>query len=417
MSSSAQAQRIVEQLRFAVSSGALPVAASESGARLLARLSAPVRLALLGPRGAGKARVRDILAGRAVLPRQAHTASVELVFGSRERGRLVYSDGSAERFDGAPPDSTDWSSVALVRLQAPLPVLERISLLEVVADDPQDDLIAAAAWAVRRSDMLLWCTSDFGPAERAAWDVVPDRLKDHTYLVPRLPRGALFPTTIRDDVVGLLPLHMDPGPEDGAAALRSAVLAHVDRGRREDFDGALMFLERFKTVLPAIAKAAPVKTAAVPAEAPPSAADPALDPDTLAAPVRTRSVDDGFAAPQGGQADGLPEEDAAQGATAAPGDCLSPAFAMIRDAARSIDASIEGARPEWPSAVLAQCVETIEGLPSTSAVADPELSDLVAEAWDLMMLLQLEADASAAADAVALLLQVRRAVERRMAVA
>lgn len=375
MTAAPQGNRVVERMRTALATGRLPSAAQEAGARLLRRLSAPVRLAIFGLRGTGKTRVRDVLVGGSVLPPEAHKTSVELAFGSRALGRLTYSDGSEIEFDGVTSPATDWEHVALVRLQMPLPVLERISLLQIAADSPRDDLLAALNWVVRRCDMMLWCTRDFSEPERLAWATVPDRLRDHTFLVPQLPRGALFPNHVRDEVAGLLPLHREPGPQDGAARLRETVLAHVDRGRAEDFDGALLFLERFRAVL------SPDDEALVPVRAGRRAG---------AAAPRSRPVV-------------LP--------TAAP---LSPAFEILRAAAEGLSVRSDQSGPCWPQAILEHCVATVESLPPVPPAEDA-LSDLIAGASDLMLLLRLEGDPAAAADAVSLLVQIRRAVELRLA--
>jgi hypothetical protein len=119
--------------------------------------------------------------------------------------------------------------------------------------------------------MVIWCSQAFTPAERWLWSAMPDRLKDHGFLVltkadELIREGTLADADRRlDDIVaeefhslvpvatlqGLAALCRDTGTDrdalaaSGAEALISALLAHVEQGRRADLDAALLFLSRF----------------------------------------------------------------------------------------------------------------------------------------------------------------------------
>lgn len=171
--------RVVEQLGVALASGRLPADARHAGDRLLERLTAPVRLALLGLPGAGKSTLLNVFAGQQILPDHRGLPSLELAYGPRDEVRLVFGDGRVEERQGFDLADVDPVDLAFVGLRMALPVLERISLLEVVADGTAKEQAAALRWASRRCDIALWCSHRFGIAEQGLWRAMPDRLKDH----------------------------------------------------------------------------------------------------------------------------------------------------------------------------------------------------------------------------------------------
>ena len=125
----------------------------------------------------------NLIAGHRVVPADVKFPSFELSGSSEIR---CYVTGVDEvEVETAWPVATDfdWSSSTMVRLEHPLPSLGNIALIEVVTDGTDEDLALAVEWAAGRTDIALWCTQEFGPAEQAAWKAVPDALKDHSFLV------------------------------------------------------------------------------------------------------------------------------------------------------------------------------------------------------------------------------------------
>ena len=125
---------------------------------------------------------------------------------------------------------------------------------------------SAIDWAVRRTDIALWCSSSLfdAPMNKRVWSRVPDSLKDHAFLVltkadelsaakgPVLPRDRIWNRSSRKSFIRFSRLRrfkrlqansstsqvdeaMRSMPR-GGGALTSEILRHAERGRRADFD-------------------------------------------------------------------------------------------------------------------------------------------------------------------------------------
>jgi len=157
-----------------------------------------------------------------------------------------------------------------VRIEMDLPILQRISLIEVAVDGPAVDQVSPIDWAAKRADIVLWCTQRFEPAERALWASVPDGLKDHSFCI--LTKADAISQTgnlgheinqiqgvVAEEFHSLIPLAtlqaLSAGGPDGAVndkllaasggkALMSALLNEVALGRQADLDNAQLFLKR-----------------------------------------------------------------------------------------------------------------------------------------------------------------------------
>jgi NH3-dependent NAD+ synthetase len=103
---------------------------------------------------------------------------------------------------------------------------------------------------------------------------------------------------------------------------------------------------------------------------------------------------------------------------AEPGTPPSPAAAQIVDllAAKGARlAELEGAGGVDAARALDLCVEALEACAEIARDEGGGVAELIDEAADLMVLLQLEGSRGALSDAVALLCQVRREGEARLA--
>ena len=79
---------VIERLQRLQASASLSAQAGKTAETLVKRLSSPVRVTLLGPPGVGKSRLRDILAGEAVVPPDMKLPTTELR--SAERRQMEY---------------------------------------------------------------------------------------------------------------------------------------------------------------------------------------------------------------------------------------------------------------------------------------------------------------------------------------
>lgn len=187
--------------------GALAPAQMALGSRLLHQLDRPVQIAIVGPAGAGKGLLRDLLARQPALQ------------------GCVLAD--------------------------PVPV--------------QNAPVVRAA--VDQANVVLWCAPGFGPADHALWDAQPDRIRDHSFLVLTkadvlAARGQLsgvlaaLRDSSADACLGVFPIASPQamtatGLQDaaglrssGVAALTTAISRQIALDRGALHDRVLVFLGR-----------------------------------------------------------------------------------------------------------------------------------------------------------------------------
>ncbi|WP_158547390.1 hypothetical protein [Rhodovulum sp. 12E13] len=440
------------RLRALVLAGGLPARVAERAEALLARLEAPVRVALVGPEAAGRGAGLAALAGDetlADLPDLPGRPPLELRFGAE--ARVVRRLGCGALVEGADiAEAMADPEAALVTVERPLPALRRITLTDLVTEPSADDLLAALAWAARRADVAVWWSHGFGPDERAAWRSAPARLRDHGFLVldGAGAEARQAAAAARDDFLRVVV------PGQGVPAgpqLAAEVQRHVALGRQADADAALLFLQSHggdtsrapaSSVSPEPAApepAAPEPAAPEPAAPEPAAPEPATPgsatPERVvparapgAPPVSERPVSVGARLFGRGVAPERPRSAPRAAAPSAPplseplrAFCREGA-ARIRLRARRLRAGVAGRGAPPVARAGAETVralaETLDdmaegGLPAADADAQGELSALLSAAEETLVLLEAEADVAAAHDAVRLLAQLRHALEAR----
>ncbi len=436
MKDNATDDTVIETLEAALASSSLPTAARDYAQHLLRRLSSPVRLSVLGLPNSGKSELINMFAGRRLLPRNARLPTTELVYGEFDRMTVTWVDGRVTTEDKLDFDGVSGKNAAFLRIETPAPILQRISLLEVVTDGTALDLSSAVDWSVRRTDIALWCTQSFDEAEQTVWRRVPDSLKDHAFLVltkadvlssekSLSKRVASLETIVAEEFHSLfavatlqaLNAHNGSGAIDesmyhasGGGALTAEILRHAERGRRADFDGAHMFLARYK--IRPVTTAGPGKASA--------------RPPVAAAPVVHPSAEVALSSP------GKPSVPVTAPVTTSVTDSelrVRPTnVALFADAVRFLKrrgdtlADKSAALGEGKAqGLIDHCVDAVEYLvdlfsreETGCTVADAFIDEL-AEAADMMVLMQVEEGDAPAADAATLLLQLRRDMEMKLA--
>jgi hypothetical protein len=394
------ADSVVPHLAAALRSAALPARATLAGQQLLERLTSPIRVAILGHPGSGKSELLNLIAGERIIPAGVQLPSVELRFGTRRRMALVDPDGEETPLAMGDLGRVGREAATLLRIEAPLPVLSTLTLIEVATHGTAEEERAGVQWAATRADVVVWCSQGFTPAERWLWSAMPERLKDHGFLVltkaDELIRDGTLGRTIAglEDVVaeefhslvpvatlqGLAALLSPAGIDrdalaaSGAEALVSALLAHVEQGRRADLDAALLFLSRFAPG--AAPTLPPEKIEALAADIPAAVLEELSQPPAPVAP-------------------------------APAGDTAARALDILRGAAVSLGdlAGADGGAEH----ILEGCAQAAQAVADTLDPVDlPDLHDEAMEVAEMLVLLSLERSDTAAADAVTLLLQLRR---------
>ena len=252
-----------------------------------------------------------------------------------------------------------------------------------------------------QADICVWCTSDFGTSEAMQWQNAPDRLKDHSFLVPIAGLTPALPgfTTEQLDVLGdvaaeefhsMFPVTLGPQNKDSTLqALTTEIARLVKSGRVADRDNVAFFLTTHRPD----PKAPSALTAQDPeADSPVQMVDVAMPSDLGA------QVDDG-----------------------ASGEIYHRAFNYICDHAADLPTVVPTEDAAEISLVLSICQETSEAVAemfSDSQATDPDfllVKEDVLCAADKLLLMSMESGVAPAIAAVTTLLQTRREMQARIA--
>ena len=407
-------ETVIDTLRAAVETNQVPETARESAEHLIRRLESPVRISVLGLPKSGKSELINMLLGRRLFPKDASLPTTEIIYGDAEKMKVTLADGSVKTSDVVDLKSIDRKGAAFLVLELPIAILQRISILEVVTDGTMAELSSAVDWAVRRTDIALWATQTFGEDEQAVWQRVPDGLKDHAFMVltkadvlsaerSLSTRVASLEKIVAEEfhslfaVATLQAINAHRGDNlvdeamyhaSGGGALSSEILRHAERGRRADFDGAFLFLSRYKIVH----SSPTAKVVTRPA--------PVTEPVAVPEPV----------------AELVPKSERPKNVA-----LFTDAVRFLKRRGDSLAELVETVEEGATKPVLDQCVDAIEHLTdlfsqdeSGCPAADAFLDEL-ADAEDLMVLMQIEDGDAPAADGATLLLQLRRDMEMKLA--
>jgi len=459
---------VIERLSLALEAEALPKAAQDYARHLLNRLSQPVRVSVLGPPGSGKSQIVNMLIGDALIPRDAQLPTTEIVWGESPQMYLTAIDGTTVKSQNTDLSEVSGKLAAFLKVELPVPILQRINLLEVVTDGTPEELASGVDWVTRRTDIALWCSQTFGAGEQAVWSRVPDSLKDHAFLVltkadvlsaqnQLSQRVSDLQTIVSEEfhslfAVATLQAIRAKGPAgvdeamfhaSGGGALTSEVLRHAERGRRADFDSAHMFLARYQVKggeTPVKRTSRPVQVEVVNTPAPTA---PAIEEaEAIAAPARAETpgavapaaapvvepVAAAVADPEPAPGSAPPEPAKAAPAAAAHAAVKVENVTLFTDAIRYLKRRADGLAENASSLgegnvqpLIGQCVDVVEHLidlfsqDEMGCPASDAFFDELAEAQDMMVLMQVEAGDGPAADAITLLLQLRREMEMQLA--
>lgn len=240
-----------DRLHRLAENSAVSAGVREQALRTFDRLRAGVCVYVLGPPSVGKSRLCDALLSNT----EPETQPKET--------RVFYTSEGAD-FRSLPPII----GAQATRFRVEAERLGPVCLVDAhISSDPDYELSFYCA-ALKDADVVIWCTKTFTHREALHWSRAQETLKDHSFLVLCQADGlstesavssqadglervaaeefhSLFVTThpTEDQMEGMGSDTIDQG--NGIVALKEALRNLIASGRRADLDNAVFFLNRY----------------------------------------------------------------------------------------------------------------------------------------------------------------------------
>lgn len=290
-------QETVSVLKAAISKGRLPADIRPTAEKLVTRLQSVTRVSIMGRAQSGKSTIAKLLAGAEVGLEQLGSAPLRMEYGDEAKVIATLSDGSTVEGPGV-DDLSEIAELdpALVTLKIPLAALKKISLLELRVSEDHGEAVKALNWALKHTDIAIWCTEYFTGDEQGLWSSMPDVIKDHAMLLRTKADTLSEPWdiaedrlrgSVRSEFAHVFAVAAEQGvaardagglvdkaamKKSGSTKVISTILRELESTKRATADQADMLLRKHGVVSDE-AKQPPVK--AVEAPAPAKAPEPA----------------------------------------------------------------------------------------------------------------------------------------------
>ncbi|MGR3794206.1 hypothetical protein [Vannielia sp. SX4] len=337
-------------------------------------------MAFLGlPAGQQVARANTVLGEGLVDPAWP---TCRLIHGEAPAFTATLSDRRVVAGGGLPVTASFPAPPAFFEIAAPIDLLKELTLLVVRAGAPWQEQQAALHWAARQTDIALWCAA--GPmeaAEFAIWQAAPQALANHSYL--------LSPGRCPSEAEGAFGSTEDTDAPDWPSRLRASLATLTREARQEDAAlGALLLRDAARV----IARTSEERGKGVAPE--PQAAAP--DRETPAVPPK-------------------PEADRDPEAWRLASKLL---LTLRRGAAEVLDLLNHDTSDDALAAEVLdraeQLLSALKGLLADGLQPPADLTDLMAEAEETLILLKYEGGLDQAGAAASVLGQVRQAIETHL---
>ena len=248
----------VTRLAQALKSGRLTSNSEEIAGQCLKRLESPLRLTVLGTNAKFVNQLLNLLVGARVVDPNAGHVTMQVLHNERPAAVAIYADESRKTFKDEDIVLAFDGTPSRVRVGYDLPSLKKVSFLRVSADDTAG-LAKSIRWSVMPSDVVLWTGTTFNDLDAKMWAALPQRIRDHSYLVQPLD-GVASAETLRDsgfvDLLRIDPRAASaarerPGGVDktsfknaGGTALVRAVKKEIEISAQSALDAAQVILMR-----------------------------------------------------------------------------------------------------------------------------------------------------------------------------
>lgn len=409
----ADLRQTTESLRLALKDATLPREFQLAGRHLLAHLTNPTQIAVLGFSGSGKTSLLNLLLRDVAMPDLDGVPIVELIHGKRARVTCEPLTAAPEQRDGLAAQGCIPPRTFRVVQELPLPQLKGRRLIEINIPDEFGQQADLLEWAAQRAHVAIWCSEEFDDREAKLWSSVPDRLKDHSFLAltkaDRLQMKGLlgdqvsrFEDQFADEFVCLYPV----ATKQGIAACTSGTITRADLWQacggkalsdgldREIANGKLADRDHADVLLTRIGFSAPPRETVSDAT---EIVEPEVIPESeKSEPAQVARHGDPVLAQMGRD------------------EAIEMALSLLQGCANEMLAGGSDQKTAPPEFILDNCAQTAQALATLlmdTQPDDPEIGMLREDALEseqLILLLKLERNHCAASDAIAVLLQLKK---------
>lgn len=151
--------------------------------RCLRRIEHPLRLTLFGTDPGHAISLLNLMIGQPVVSPSVPRARVQFFHADAPHARVQYRDGSQEKIQGSDFRKLFADNPSKVRIYVDLPVLKKLSIIVAAEPDPVE-LCSDVEKTLPGADISIWTGGPLGDPMRRVWQELPERLRDHSYLVP-----------------------------------------------------------------------------------------------------------------------------------------------------------------------------------------------------------------------------------------
>ncbi len=150
--------------------------------RCMLRLAQPLRLTVFGTDTKHAISLINLMIGQPVVSPSISRARIQFLHGDVAHARLQFHDGTQKRIEGSEFRRLFDSNPSRVRIYIDRPVLKKLSIL-VSAEKNLTSLCADVDKTFPPADIAMWAGGELSEPLIEAWENMPDRLRDHSYLV------------------------------------------------------------------------------------------------------------------------------------------------------------------------------------------------------------------------------------------
>lgn len=251
----------------------------------------------MGANGSDRADIVNLVFGKALLPADAFSGSIQFVHSDVFSCRAVTESRDVHEIDD-PAKMGMLAEERLVYTEIGFPddMLSKVSILSLNPPGVASEFEAALNWIFSRTDILVWYTDTWTEHEHQFWSMVPIRFKDHSYLCTSADSGIAAPSAPLKPVFrSKMPLDLPfarqvvaDGMSDakrlrecGAYGLITAIRKDISAAKREAEDQITLLAQKYPGAIETARTSLAAKRDAAEPEAP-AAAPAALQAEVAA---------------------------------------------------------------------------------------------------------------------------------------